>query len=75
MGVITVEVPQRIKQNYRIDSKIKAEELIDSLDRLGTKKKILDLSDIVGLWADRKESGEEISRELRRKSNSRVKNG
>jgi len=75
MGVITVEVPQRIKENYRIDSEVKAKELIDSLDRLGTKKKLRDLSDIVGLWADRKESSDEIARKLRRKSNSRMKNG
>jgi len=75
MGVITVEVPQRIKENYRIDSEFKAKELIANLDRLGTKKKLRDLSDIVGLWADRNESAEEIARELRRKSNSRLKNG
>ena len=45
--------------------------VIENLDRLvrkrnGKKKvKRIDLSDIVGMWADRDESAEEISQKLR----------
>ncbi len=75
MGVITIEVPQRVSKKYQIDSEKKAKELIESLDKMSPqKKKLRDLSDVVGIWADRIESAEEIARELRRKSN-RVKNG
>lgn len=69
MGVITVEVPMPIDEDYTIESRLKAKKLIDSLRELGVKKKRRDLSDVVGIWADRKESAEEIARELRRKSN------
>ncbi len=76
MGVITIEVPQKVRKNYQIASEKKAKELIDSLDLLEPKKKKLrDLSDVVGIWADRTESAEEIARELRRKSNLRRGNG
>lgn len=75
MGVITIEVPQPVRTTYRIDSEEKARDVIEDLDKVATKKKYVDLSDVLGIWADRPESGEEIARELRKKSNSRVKNG
>lgn len=78
MGVITIEIPQRVKRTYKIDSKESAEQVINDLDRVGhriEKKKYVDLSSVVGIWADRPESAEEIARELRRKSNSRRTNG
>jgi hypothetical protein len=75
MGVITIEVPQRVKMTYRINSKESANEVIEKLDQVTKKGRNVDLSDVLGIWADRPESAEEIARELRRKSNSRVKNG
>lgn len=71
MGLITIEIPQKIKRTYRIESKTQAREILNNLDRLEPKEKLRDLSDIVGLWAYRKESSEEIARELRSKSNMR----
>jgi hypothetical protein len=75
MGVITIEIPQKVKKSYKIESADSAKSIIDQLDRDAQKKKYVDLSDVVGIWADRPESAEEIARELRRKSNSRQKNG
>ncbi len=71
MGLITIEIPQKIKRTYRIASKNQAREILNNLDRLESKKKLRDLSDVVGIWAYRKESAEEIARELRSKSNMR----
>lgn len=71
MGLITIEIPQKIKRTYRIASKNQAREILNNLDRLEPKKKLRDLSDVVGIWAYRKESAEEIARELRGKSNMR----
>jgi len=71
MGVITVKIPQKIKRTYSIDSEKKARELIDSLDEIEPNGRLRDLSDIVGLWADRNESAEEISNELRKRSHGR----
>lgn len=70
MGVITIEVPQRVNRKYQIASEKKARQLIESLDKARPKtKKLRDLSEAVGIWADRPESAEEIARDLRRKSN------
>ena len=71
MGVIKIEVPQRINRAYRIDSVDSANDVINRLDKLSKKSKKLDLSGIVGLWADRSESADEIANELRWRSNSR----
>lgn len=75
MGVIMIEVPQRVSKKYQIDSEKKAKELIESLDKINPQKnKLRDLSDVVGIWADRSESAEKIALDLRKKSN-RIKNG
>ena len=54
MGVITIEIPQKVTKNYRLVSEESAMGVIENLDRLvrkrnGKKKvKRIDLSDIVG---------------------------
>lgn len=81
MGVITIEIPQKVTKNYRLVSEVSARGVIENLDKLvgkrnGKKNKDgIDLSDVIGIWADRSESADEIARELRRKSNSRMHNG
>jgi hypothetical protein len=76
MGIITIEVPLEIREDYTVESEGKAKELITRVRGLATKKrkkKLRDLSDVVGIWTDRPESADQISRELREKSNSRGK--
>lgn len=75
MGQITIEVPQKVQKTYRLVSEDSARGVIDELDKLVKKANHVDLSDLVGLWADRSETAAEISRDLRKKSNSRSKNG
>lgn len=75
MGEITIKIPQEFSKTYRIASERKAKQLIESLDNIGSKLKLRDLSDILGLWADRPDSAEDIARELRRKSNLRRSDG
>ena len=71
MGVITIEIPQGVKRTYQISSESKAKKLIDSLDQMKAEpKRLRNLEDIVGIWADRTESAEDIARDLRRRSNS-----
>lgn len=70
MGVITIEVPQKIEKKYTIRSKAMAQKVLDSLDSLEPRK-LRDLSDVVGIWSDRKQSADELARELRRMSNLR----
>lgn len=75
MGVITIEVPQRVKRSYRIESEDSAKDVMKRLEKVAKKSKLVDLTSVFGIWSDRTESAEEISAELRKKSNSRVKNG
>jgi len=75
MGLITIQVPQRVKKIYRIDSEDSAREVIKNLDKVAKATKFVDLSSVSGIWADRPGTRDQIARELRKKSNSRVKNG
>ena len=75
MGVITIKVPQDVNKTYRIASEAKARQLIDRLEGIETGKKRRDLGDVVGLWAERSQTAEEIARELRRGSNSKRSDG
>jgi len=71
MGQITIEIPQQINRNYRIVSENSATEVLSKLEHLVEQENKIDDDEILGLWADRKESAEEIARELRKKSNNR----
>ena len=71
MGQITIEVPQKLNRTYRIVSEVSAKEVLDKLDVMVTKANHVKKTGLLGLWADREESAEEIARELRSKSNNR----
>lgn len=71
MGQITIEIPQQINRSYRIVSERSAKEVLSELERLVEQENKVDDDEILGLWADRKESVEEIARALREKSNQR----
>ena len=71
MGVITIEIPQSVNRNYRIVSEDSAEEVLSKVEQLVKQENKIDDNDILGLWADRDESVEEIARDLRRKTNDR----
>jgi len=68
MGQITIDIPQSVNRNYRIVSESSAQEILSKLEHLVEAENKID-DEILGLWADRKESVEEIARDLRRKSN------
>ncbi len=46
---------------------------MSQIETLVKKENQVDDDEILGLWADRKESGEEIARALRKKTNDRIK--
>lgn len=75
MGQITIEIPQRISRNYRIVSEDSANEVLSKLERLVEEENKIDDDEILGLWADREESVEEIARELRQGWDRSKKNG
>ena len=76
MGLITIEIPQKISRKFRIEASDETvNEILFQLEKLIREKTIAapeeDPNGILGLWADRPESAEEIARELRAKSNNR----
>ncbi len=71
MGQITIEIPQSVNRNYRLITENSAQEVLSKLENLVREENKADDAEILGLWADRKESVEELARNLRRKSNDR----
>jgi hypothetical protein len=71
MGQITIEIPQSVNRNYRLITEDSAKEVLSKLENLVRKENKVDDDEILGLWAERKESVEEIARDLRSKSNNR----
>lgn len=83
MGQIVVEIPQKINRNYKFETLEQGEELLHSVENLVEKsgkrktssiipprrhslKK--DSDEVLGVWADRQESAEELAREIREKN-------
>ena len=83
MGQLVIEVPQNINLKFSV----KSVEVADEILRLvkSPKKKLetiqleypYDLNDVdereaVGIWADRKETADEIARAIRGKNNGKI---
>ncbi len=75
MGQITIDIPQSLNRNCRIVSEDSARKVLPKLKILLKEENKTDDDEILGLWADREESVEEIARELREGWNRTKKNG
>ncbi len=71
MGQITIEIPQKLNRTYRLVSENSAKKVLSNIEQMVKQENSVEDDEILGLWADRKESVEEIARDLRRKSNNR----
>lgn len=71
MGQITIEIPQKLNRTYRFVSEDSAKKVLCNLDRMAKRENSVKDDEILGLWADREESVEEIARDLRKKTNDR----
>ncbi|MDQ3322489.1 MAG: hypothetical protein M3525_08695 [Acidobacteriota bacterium] len=69
MGSLTIEIPLKINRTFRVEDRQEAEKLLRELENLDKKKSVFD--DVLGIWAERKESEEDLTESLRRKSNLR----
>ena len=69
MGSLTIEIPLKINRSFRIEDKQTAEKLLRELENLNNKKGAFD--DVLGIWAGREEREEDLTENLRRKSNLR----
>ncbi|MBA3600746.1 MAG: hypothetical protein H0W45_05805 [Acidobacteria bacterium] len=82
MGQLVIEVPQNINLTFSVESV----EVADEILRLVKKPKELktfqlnypydmddvDASEALGIWADRKETADEIARAIRDKNNGKI---
>ncbi len=71
MGQITIEIPQKLNRTYRFVSEDSAKKVLSNLDKLAKQENSVKDDEILGLWADREESVEEIARDLRKLTNNR----
>ncbi|HSK72867.1 MAG TPA: hypothetical protein VK892_14290 [Pyrinomonadaceae bacterium] len=80
MGQVTIEIPQNVNRSYQINDSEFGEKLLSDLEDFEKKAKAEetpaiipprrhslkeDLAEVVGIWADREESAEEIARQIR----------
>lgn len=66
MGQITIEIPQRVNRTYRLVSENAAKKVLSNLEQMVKQENLVEDDEILGLWADREESVEEIARKLRK---------
>jgi len=69
MGRISVSLPIKVNGTFRVRDRKVAKRLIDELERVG--ERISPFDEVFGIWADRKETSEELTRRLRDRNNRR----
>lgn len=80
MGQVVIEIPQNVNRTYHVDDSEFGEQLLQNLEEFEQKAKSKDSASIIpprrsnlkedgdkvlGIWADREESAEEIARKIR----------
>lgn len=72
MGSLTIEIPLKINRSFRVEDKKFAEKLLRELENQNKPNKPKSpFDDVLGIWADREDKEEDLTKELRRKSNLR----
>ncbi len=82
MGQLVIEVPQNIHRLFRIKDSKFTEKLLLELEEKSVKKSNIipprrdslkeDGEAVLGIWADREESAEEIARNIRDRNNGKI---
>ena len=88
MGQVTIEIPQNVNRTFRVNDTAFSEQLLQNLEEFEKKAKPERLSAMIpprrnslkedseavlGIWADREESAEEIARTIRDKNNGKIR--
>ena len=85
MGQVVIELPQKVNLTYRFDDTKTGEKILKNLDDLAEERSKTpaimpprrnslkeDGDAILGIWADRTESAEEIARKIRNQNNGKI---
>lgn len=82
MGQLILEIPQNVNLTFRIESEKEATEILEQLKRSKFEQAVArgeielpkrhrlkeDGDEVLGIWADRPESGQEIARQIRERN-------
>lgn len=69
MGTISISLPIKAKGNFRIKDRKAAKRLVEELEQIG--ERVSPFDEVLGIWADRKETEVELTEKLREKNNRR----
>ena len=87
MGQLTIEIPQNVNRFFQVDDSEFSEQLLQNLEDFEKKTKSETIPAIIpprrnslkedgdavmGIWADREESADEIARAIRDKNNGKI---
>ena len=82
MGQLVIEIPQNVNRLFRVKDTKFSEKLLLDLEQNDVKKSNLipprrnslkeDGEAVLGIWAYREESAEEIARQIRDKNNGKI---
>ncbi len=82
MGQLVIEVPQNINLTFSVESVEVADEILRLVKKPKELKTIqlnypydmddVDANEALGIWADRKETADEIARTIRDKNNGKI---
>lgn len=85
MGQLILEIPQDVNLTFHIESEKEATEILEKLKRSKFEQAVArgeielpkrqrtkkDSDDVLGIWANRPESGQEIARRIRDRNNGK----
>ncbi len=69
MGTISISLPIRVSGTFRIKDPKSARRFVAELEQIG--ERITPIDELFEIWADRPENEEELTKELRDRSNHR----
>ncbi|CAN5594183.1 hypothetical protein BH18ACI1_BH18ACI1_00190 [soil metagenome] len=87
MGQVTIEIPQNVNRSYQVNDAEFGKQLLQNLEDFEKKTKSEKMSAIIpprrnslkkdgdavlGIWADREESADEIARKIRDRNNGKI---
>jgi hypothetical protein len=88
MGQLILEIPQNVNRTFRIESEERAAAILEQLEdepndkikraiasgaiELPTSTFGDEDDEVLGIWADRPESGQEIARRIRDRNNGKI---
>ncbi len=71
MGSLTIEVPFKVNRSFSVEDEKFAKKLLRDLENQEKKRSKGIFDDVLGIWANRQENEEDLTKKLRRKSNLR----